>query len=322
MNTPLPDGPGPGARQLLGRAAASGWLADDGAVVDRSALAELVAAGIQVETQGEGWRITPAFVPLDPAWLSSHLPHIALECHWRIDSTQTRARALARAGAGPALVVAEAQDAGQGQRGRRWCSPLGANLYLSLCWPSRRRLEQLSGLSLAVGLSLRRGLASFGLDLRLKWPNDLWIDGRKLGGVLVEVLGEGQQGSLCVIGIGINHRMEQTLARDIGQAWTDLTQLLDPLPDRNLLLIRLLPVLLADLERFDASGFAAFHPEWVQADGLAAAQVTLRAGSELVRGQVLGVDEAGRLLLKTKGRVRAFASGELEKSGLMDRRPG
>lgn len=274
-------------------------------------MAQLRAAGVASERLAQGWRLQPAFVPLDIAALSASLPGVSIELHWQIDSTQTRAHALAaHAGRGPELILAESQSAGRGRQGRSWHSPLGASIYFTLCWRSARPAAAQAGLALVVGLSLRRALQAFGLDLKLKWPNDLWLAGRKLGGVLIDLLAR-PEGCRCVIGVGINQRMPPTADRAIDQQWTDLASALSPLPDRTLLAIALVRTLLGDLERFDRLGFAAFHTEWAAADALLGQSVTLRDGAQFVSGQVVGVDELGRLLLENDGAVHAVVAGDI-----------
>src|SRR6185369_14521141 len=89
------------------------------------------------------------------------------------------------------VVFAEQQSAGRGRRGRAWRLPLGANLMFSVLWRFDAGFAALAGLSLAVGAALAQALESIGVrNVALKWPNDLQVDGRKLGGILVEVSGE------------------------------------------------------------------------------------------------------------------------------------
>ncbi len=101
--------------------------------------------------------------------------------------------------------IAEYQTAGRGRRGRRWSTPLGAGLCLSVGWQFADAPAELSALTLAVGVVVRRALARVaGVEIALKWPNDLVWDERKLGGILLELTAEGQGGCHVVAGIGIN----------------------------------------------------------------------------------------------------------------------
>ncbi len=125
--------------------------------------------------------------------------------HREIDSTNSELIRLARSGAPEGTVVtAESQTAGRGRRGRRWHSPAGGGLWMSLLLRPPRSLPLPGGLSLAAGLACARAIQDrFGIVPELKWPNDLLVAGKKVGGILVEA-GDGEGGCFAVIGIGIN----------------------------------------------------------------------------------------------------------------------
>ena len=243
--------------------------------------------------------------------LSAALPQFDLELHGKLDSTQTRARERVLAGQrGPAVVLADGQSAGRGQRGRQWQSPMGAALYLTVIWPSARRLAHLSGLSLAVGLSLRASLTHWRIAAQLKWPNDIWVRQRKLAGVLVEALAD-PTGSTLLIGIGLNICLPADAAAVIDQDWIDLSMLLDPLPTRERLLVKLLSQLHVDLHRFEQSGFSAFLGEWQTADALAGQAIWIHNEPLSEAGQALGIDELGRLRVEIAGQQRYLSAGDV-----------
>src|SRR5882672_5073771 len=111
----------------------------------------------------------------------------------------------------PVLLLADEQTAGRGRRGRRWHSAPGAGLTFSLAVALRRPLRELAALPLVAGVAVARALHSLGVArAALKWPNDLVVDGAKLGGILVETRMQGGA-SLAVIGIGINFETEPEL---------------------------------------------------------------------------------------------------------------
>jgi len=103
-----------------------------------------------------------------------------------------------------AVCLAEQQTAGRGRQGRSWLTPFGASLAYSLLWRFAGPLEALSGLSLATGLAVARVLKGAGVsEVGLKWPNDVWWQGRKLGGILLE--SGGSAGDFYVVaGVGLN----------------------------------------------------------------------------------------------------------------------
>jgi BirA family transcriptional regulator, biotin operon repressor / biotin---[acetyl-CoA-carboxylase] ligase len=252
-----------------------------------------------------------ALEPLDAEAIARHTRAFELEIHEQLDSTQERARQrLMQGHTGPAAVIADAQSAGRGQHGRSWLSPSGAAVYLTAIWPTARTAAQLAGLSLAVGLVIRRMLAHWQIDARLKWPNDVWLDQRKLAGVLIDVITQGH-GARLLIGIGLNLRLPQEAAQNLDQPWTELSQWLSPLPSRNLLIGRLLHELQGILTGFEAAGFTAFSDEWRGADGLCGQQIWWRGSRGAEQGQALGVDELGRLRVDIGGKLRLLTAGEV-----------
>ncbi|MFM8865947.1 MAG: biotin--[acetyl-CoA-carboxylase] ligase, partial [Limnohabitans sp.] len=141
--------------------------------------------------------------PAESIWeqVAPLLPGFTVEVLPEIDSSNTELLRRARAGrTEPTLLVAERQTAGRGRLGRPWQSAVGDSLTFSLGLPYAP--QQWSGLSLAVGLSLAEALHP---DIGLKWPNDLWLHERKLGGILIEAATSGERSQL-VVGVGLNIR--------------------------------------------------------------------------------------------------------------------
>jgi BirA family transcriptional regulator, biotin operon repressor / biotin---[acetyl-CoA-carboxylase] ligase len=252
-----------------------------------------------------------AIDPLDADAIARICASFELEVHEHLDSTQVRARQRVRGGdTQAAAILAEAQSAGRGQRGRVWQSPAAAAIYLTLIWPSRRGLAGLAGLSLMVGLSVRAMLANWGVQARLKWPNDVWVERRKLAGILIDVVND-RATTCALIGIGINLVLPADTRAEIDQPVIDLVEILDPLPSRNLLIGALLRQLEQDLTRFEREGFAAFHAAWAPADALAGASIWLSEGAEAASGQAQGIDELGRLRVDCGGELRLLSAGEI-----------
>jgi len=117
------------------------------------------------------------------------------------------------------VCFAEHQSAGKGRRGREWFSPFACNIYLSYLWQSQQSLFALSGLSLVVALGIIRALEAYGLeDLTVKWPNDIYWQGKKLAGVLLDVVGEAYGSSRVVVSLGLNLEMPENVGNKIDQA--------------------------------------------------------------------------------------------------------
>ncbi len=227
-----------------------------------------------------------------------------------VDSTNSRLLAAAAEGRSSGSVcLAETQTAGRGRHGRYWLSPPGGNLSLSLLWRCPRSNEQVSGLSIATGIAVARTLVGFGLTgVRLKWPNDVYHDGRKLGGILLESL----IGPDCVVvaGIGLNVLLPKTVDTVIDQPWTDLSTALGSSVSRNRLAAALLDRLLP-LYRHWPADLRDLPRAWAEFDLLPNQPVELRSATEKLTGIARGIAADGALWLDTAGRRQRIASGEL-----------
>ena len=208
------------------------------------------------------------------------------------------------------VALAEEQTQGRGRRGRSWHSPAGANLYLSLGWRFHGPVESLSGLSLAIGAMLAEVIArDFEVDLALKWPNDLFHGERKLGGVLIELLGE-QNGAIPVVaGIGLNVNMPLEDTKSIQRPWTDLATARGSQVDRNSLAAQLINQLASGLTDIAGGDMGGWLEQWRQRDFLHGRQVLVE-GSPTVAGKAAGVDQHGALLVNTQTGQSVVAGGE------------
>jgi len=237
-----------------------------------------------------------------------------VESFLEVDSTNTwlRQRALDGAPSG-SVCVAEMQTAGRGRRNRRWVSPFGANLYLSLLWRSTGGAAELAGLSLATGVAIVRSLQAFGVETAgLKWPNDVLVDGAKLAGILIDVIGESTGPCAVIIGIGINVAMPDEAGAKIDQNWTDLRRLSGrEAPSRNRLASVVLDQMVSAIDRFEQSGLQSYLEEWGRYDVIRGREVSLRLPKETVLGRACGIDSGGALLVETADGPRRFASGEV-----------
>jgi len=281
----------------------------------------LRAAGAEVfSKRGGGYRLDEPLDLLDAGTIRKELSAEArarlqaLDVYFETDSTNERL--LQRAATDDVhahACLAEIQTAGRGRRGRTWIAPLGGALAMSLAWRFQSGIEALRGLSLAVGVGVHRALEACGVGrgLTLKWPNDILWQGRKLGGVLVEVRGESCGPALAVIGVGINVALTATARRSIGQPVADLRAVLGRRPPRNMLAAAVLREVLAVVRMFERHGFAAFAQHWRRRDGIRGRRVGVVLPSGRVSGRAEGVDADGALLLSVHGSLRRYPAGEL-----------
>lgn len=279
---------------------------------------ELEALGLEVSAvPGKGYRLERTLELLSEASIRAFLSRSVqgltfhLEIHDQLDSTSTHL--AKKPAAGPTVCLAEAQTHGRGRLGRTWLSPFGGNICLSVLWHFDDH-SAIAGLSLAVGVAVTRALIKAGVSgVGLKWPNDILWQGRKLGGILVEVSGEVHGRHAVIIGIGLNVYIPPGRGRIIDQAWVDLTQIAgNPPPSRNHLIALTLNELLPMLRDFGQSGLPAVLDEWRAYHCLDGQAVTLHQGERRISGRVAGVTDRGLLVLDCgdEGR-REFASGDV-----------
>ncbi len=232
------------------------------------------------------------------------VPGFAVAILEEVDSTNSELMRRARAGRmDPVLLVAEQQTSGRGRLGRQWQSSVGESLTFSLGMPLAPR--DWSGLSLAVGVSLAQSLHP---AIGLKWPNDLWFEMRKLGGILIETAstGEGREPSrYAVIGVGIN--IAQRPASGLSTPPAFLREML-PGIDAAQALARIAEPLVRTVQAFEHSGFSAFRARFDVRDVLRDRPVVLSDGTT---GTAHGTTEGGALLVHTARGMVPVTSSEV-----------
>lgn len=243
--------------------------------------------------------------------VSPLLPGFMVEVLPEIDSTNTELMRRARAGQiEPVLLVAEQQTAGRGRLGRFWHSDSASSLTFSLGLPLAP--ADWAGLSLAVGVTLAETLHP---DLRLKWPNDLWLHERKLAGILIETatgLGKEDLGRYAVIGVGINLGEPPERALATSAAW--LREVMADAEPGNTLSRIALPLVRA-LKTFESAGFAAFQAGFDARDALRDRHVILSDGTS---GLARGTSASGALMVHTAGAVKTVISSEVSVRPVAD----
>lgn len=207
--------------------------------------------------------------------------------------------------------VAEYQQAGRGRRGRQWVSPFGANLYLSMFWRLDQGPAAAIGLSLVIGIVMTEVLQRLGAEkVRVKWPNDLYLNDRKLAGILVELTGKTGDAAQIVIGAGINLAMRDTHSDSINQGWINLQEAGIAI-DRNELAATLLNEMRQSLRQFESEGLTPFIARWRELDNFIDRPVKLLIGEQQIFGIARGIDQQGALLLEQDGVIKPFIGGEI-----------
>ncbi len=255
---------------------------------------------------GRGYRLGRALELLDARQIVSGLDRpVPVEVLGTTDSTNAWVAARPRA---PLLCLAEHQSAGRGRRGRSWSSPFGQNLYLSLGWELPQWPEKLSALGLVLGVVLAEALRERGVPAQLKWPNDLYLNGRKCGGLLIEQRGEAQGACQLVIGLGLNVAMRAQT--DIDQPWTSLARE-GFTHSRNALAIALTNAMSTTLDGLDNARISGTLARFQELDLYHGQPVSLQEGATLIRGRSAGLDDWGRLQLETDAGLQHYSVGDV-----------
>lgn len=284
------------------------------------AIHHLKKLGVEIDSvRGKGYQIPDGLdllnkekmlMELDPQYCSLLDDLVILE---QVDSTNNYLLRHELWSNKKIACFAEHQTQGRGRSGRTWLSPFGHNIYGSLLWHFDKDPGEIIGLSLAIAVGVLRALQHFGIyqQLGLKWPNDILYAGKKLGGILIDVIAESHHRCSIIIGIGINTYLPHCLMKLIDQPCISLQAITQKPVNRNYLCGLLLKHILITLSQFSLQGLTPFLDEWNQFDQLKGKTITLNSGQQQFVGEMQGISERGELILIDKANHRfTFLSGE------------
>jgi BirA family biotin operon repressor/biotin-[acetyl-CoA-carboxylase] ligase len=287
------------------------------------AVAGLRAMGLTVHAvANRGYRVPNASELLDAKQIAGLLPQEVAarlrsgQCIWRTSSTNID---LLERTAGPIgsfdFLTAECQTKGRGRRARSWHAPPCGAICLSMSWNFASLPPGASALSLAIGVCVLRALHRVAVSgVTLKWPNDVVVNGDKLGGILIELRAEAGGPAYVVIGIGVNVVLGDVVHRQVEASGTRATDLLGlgiQRADRNGIVAALITSTVAGLEQYERDGFVSFAAEWRAADALAGKAVVVSSESGSVTGHARGIDIDGALCLQTRDGLQRFVTGDV-----------
>jgi BirA family biotin operon repressor/biotin-[acetyl-CoA-carboxylase] ligase len=272
--------------------------------------------------RNRGYKLPGASEPLAAARVRGHLsPDVAerlsrLDVAWTTASTNTELVGRPYPAQGRSeVLLAEFQTAGRGRRGRTWLAPPGGAVCLSLSWTFPQVPRDAGALSLAIGVSVLRALEALGLaEVRLKWPNDVLVADKKLGGILIELRAEAAGPACVVVGIGLNVALGSELIGKIaatGLQAIDLASVARAPVSRNALAGQLIENCIHGLVEFEKEGLRPFLEKWRDADALRGRQLSVHSGDEVIRGLARGIDLSGALLVETPQGLQKFYSGDV-----------
>ena len=266
-------------------------------------MALLREVGLNIQEENEIYQLLPEMPLLNPQAISTALFPYSVHYHRTISSTnEFISRQIEQLKKGD-LCLAEYQTAGRGRRGRQWLSPFAGQLIFSFYWTIDPK-KALDGLSLVIGLAIAEAL-----NAKVKWPNDILLSGRKLGGILVEIINHKNGLLNLVIGVGINVKLPQST--EINQPYAQLTEL-DPNIDRQAILIKVIQRIYSRLAQFEEKGIdEEFMQQWINYNEFFGDEVNVFTEQGAISGIEQGIDKRGYLKVITDEGERYFNAGEV-----------
>ena len=241
--------------------------------------------------------------------------YIGKEIHYfrEVDSTNEVAKKLAREGAPEGtIIIAESQSRGKGRRGKKWISPLGG-AWLSIILRPNTLPINAPQLTFIAGVAAAQTIKDeYGLDAGIKWPNDVLIDNKKVCGVLTEISTEINTIDYIVTGIGIDANIDvNLLPPELRDTTTSIKSELDHDISRMILVQKFLGNFEAMYDEFNKGNFQEILRKWRQLSKTIGRQVEIRKGTEFIRGEAVGVNSKGALILELEdGALQKIISGE------------
>ena len=212
------------------------------------------------------------------------------------------------------VSLAEYQTSGRGRENRTWISPFASGICLSV-YQQVTYANFPIGLSVFIGIELIKCLKKLRFRrLRIKWPNDIYVKDRKLGGLLVELHRINSQTLVANVGLGINYKLPET------NNWGGNTEI-NPIDiseiqestyiSRNLLAAHFINSIANSLLSFNGDSLKITQSDWRDLDMLFNKELTIKVGKQIIKGISKGIDGEGRLILETNGVVKTVVSGHI-----------
>jgi BirA family transcriptional regulator, biotin operon repressor / biotin---[acetyl-CoA-carboxylase] ligase len=232
-----------------------------------------------------------------------------------LSSTNTHARALAESGAREGeIVIAETQTHGRGRLGRRWESPPGRNLYLSIVLRPRLAPRHASQITLAAAVALVETVGWFSLrPPTIKWPNDILFNGKKLAGILTEAACDTERVWYVILGIGLNVNYGvDAMPEELRRRATSMADLTGKTVSRETILARLIQDMDRCYSELEESGFESLKPRWELHFALRGRRIRADLDGQTVIGRAHGIDREGALIVEDeRGQRRRIVAGDV-----------
>ncbi len=266
------------------------------------------ALGLRHHIEGDLLRLTTPPTELDITWLRGQLGAGA-KIHYDRVVDSTNRIAMEGSLTGTSCFIAEFQLGGRGRSGRKWISPYGDNLALSVTMVVDCSVASLSGLSLAIGFGMVEAFRAQKVeDIYLKWPNDVLLSGKKTAGILIEVDPVTAHRTKVVVGVGVNIGSFPPVDV-IGQQATRIG--LASTLSRETIALAAIRAIERSAKRFVLQGLSPIVERWREVDAYQSQEVDLLIGEDRVSGTNVGINHAGHLLIETTSGLEEFSMGDV-----------
>ena len=240
------------------------------------------------------------------------------KCRYRLVTRSTNSDALDffQQNQQPCIALAEMQTAGKGRGGKQWVSPFARNIYCTIGMLKSIRASTLGLLSIVTGIALCRALEHCGVDgVQLKWPNDLYFQQQKLGGILIESRPENTGEYFVAIGFGINIMMGAEDLAVIPQAATSINMINRDVVPRDTLLLESIKQVVTKIDAFDESVIPSLIDEFNAHDALRGQRICVTTNEQTVHGINAGINSSGQLQLDSEQGRLTFSAAEISLRG-------
>ncbi len=245
------------------------------------------------------------------------IPPFTLRFYGSVTSTNEIARDLiTEDGCDGTVVVADHQTEGRGRRGRVWSSPLSMGLWATLILYSPLEARELFTLGLTAAVALSKAIESgYGAAPEIQWPNDIYVNGRKLGGILVEIVNSGDGIDYALLGMGVNLGQKRCdFPEEIRETAISLSEVVGKSVERMEFIGRLLTALRGEIRALYDDGFEGIRGDYRDRSNLLRRRVTIVLDNGTVEGEVVDFGPHGELMLSIEGGpVRSLVHGEVHK---------
>ena len=266
------------------------------------------ALGLRHHIEGDLLRLTTPPTELDITWLRGQLGAGA-KIHYDRVVDSTNRIAMEGSLTGTSCFIAEFQLGGRGRSGRKWISPYGDNLALSVAMVVDCSVASLGGLSLAIGFGMVEAFRAQKVEgIHLKWPNDVLLSGKKTAGILIEVDPVTAHRTKVVVGVGVNIGSFPPVDV-IGQQATRIG--LASTLSRETIALATIRAIERSAKRFVLQGLSPIVERWREVDAYQSQEVDLLIGEGRVSGTNVGINHAGHLLIETTSGLEEFSMGDV-----------